>query len=129
MHQYGEDGLCLIWGVNNALQIRLLSKDNVFREIQKVNVANKQRNSRHYVGRNGIDFRAFKHVLKSHFGVLLRRVKKYKLKGGYLLTYDFGDYYHTVALYNGEVLDSRKEKEIKDLNVEKRLVDVYKVVR
>jgi hypothetical protein len=129
MHQYGEDGLCLLWGVNNALQKKILTKEPVFREIQKINANNTNRNIRHYVGKDGLDFKAFKAGIKNLYGISLRRVKEYKMKGAYLLTYDFGSYYHTVALVDGEVLDSRKEKEITTLNTVRRLVDVYKVVK
>jgi hypothetical protein len=129
MHQYGEEGLCLIWGVNNALQRKLLTKEAVMREISHINDLNTRRTIRHYIGRDGINFRAFKRVLKERYRIYLRKVKTYKMTGRYLVTYDFGDYYHTVALVDGEILDSRKENEIRSLDTDRRVVDVYRVAR
>jgi hypothetical protein len=128
MRQYGQQGLCLIWGVNNALGRKILTKETVFSLLRQENIRDRKRNSRYYVGWDGIDFKSFKKVILSHYGIYLKKVKNYKMTGGYLLTYDFHDYYHTVALRDGEVIDSRKEKEIKDLDVDRRLVDIYKVV-
>jgi hypothetical protein len=128
MKQYGQQGLCLIWGVNNALGRKVLTKEGVFSLIHKENVRDKKRNSRYYVGWDGIDFKTFKKVILNGYGIYLKKVKNYKMTGSYLLTYDFNDYLHTVALRDGEVIDSRREKEIKDLDVDRRLVDVYKVV-
>ena len=55
-------------------------------------------------------------------------MKNFTNKGRYLITYDFGDYLHTIALVDGVVLDSRKNHEITSLNNNHRLVDVYKIV-
>lgn len=128
MKQYGQQGLCLIWGVNNALGRKVLTKEGVFRLIHMENVRDRRRNSRYYVAKDGIDFKTFKKVILNGYGIYLKKVKNYKMTGSYLLTYDFSDYLHTVALRDGEVIDSRREKEIKDLDVDRRLVDVYKVV-
>jgi hypothetical protein len=128
MKQYGQQGLCLIWGVNNALGRKVLTKEGVFRLINRENVRDRSHNSRYYVARDGIDFKTFKKVILNGYGIYLKKVKNYKMQGSYLLTYDFHDYLHTVALRDGEVIDSRREKEIKDLDVDRRLVDVYKVV-
>jgi hypothetical protein len=128
MKQYGQQGLCLIWGVNNALGRKVLTKEGVFRLIHRENVRDRSHNSRYYVARDGIDFKTFKKVILNGYGIYLKKVKNYKMQGSYLLTYDFHDYLHTVALRDGEVIDSRREKEIKDLDVDRRLVDVYKVV-
>jgi predicted protein tyrosine phosphatase len=129
MHQRGEDGLCLIWAVNNALQKNIVSKEVILAEFQRINQNNKKRYAPYYVNKDGLDFKTFKVVVKKRYGVALRKVKSYKMKGSYLLTYDFGDHYHTVALVDGEVLDSRKTREITGVDTPRRLVDVYKVVR
>jgi hypothetical protein len=129
MHIRGEDGFCLIWAVNNALQSNVVSKDRILAEFARINHNNKKRNTLYYINKDGLDFKTFKTALKNVYGITLRRMKKYKMKGAYLLTYDFGNHLHTVALHNGEVLDSRKEKEITSLDTPKRLVDIYKVVR
>jgi hypothetical protein len=129
MHQRGEEGFCLVWAVNNALQSNIVSKDRILAEFARINHNNKKRNTQYYINKDGLDFKTFKTALKNVYGITLRRMKKYKMKGAYLLTYDFGSYYHTVALVNGEVLDSRKKEEITGLDTTRRLVDVYKVVR
>lgn len=129
MHKYGEQGLCLIWGVNNALQKNLVTKERIFAELVRMDHNNIRRNRNYYVANDGLNFKSFKVALQKVYGVGLRKMKKYKLKGSYLLTYDFGDYYHTVALVNGEILDSRKEKEITSLETNRKLVDIYKVVK
>ena len=128
MKQYGQQGLCLIWGVNNALGRKVLTKDAVFRLINKENRRDRRHNSRFYIANDGIDFKTFKKVILNAYGIYLKRVKNYKTTGSYLLTYDFNDYLHTVALRDGEVIDSRREKEITDLDVDRKLVDIYKVV-
>lgn len=129
MNQYGEEGLCLIWAVNNALQKNIVTKERIFAEFSRINHDNTRRKAPYYIGKDGLNFKTFKSVLQKSYGIRLRRMKKYKMKGAYLLTYDFGSYYHTVALVDGEILDSRKEKEITSLDTTKRLVDIYKVVR
>lgn len=129
MHKYGEQGLCLIWGVNNALQKNIVTKERIFAELARINNNNTRRNAPYYIGKDGLNFKTFKVVLQKNYGIGLRRMKKYKMNGAYLLTYDFGSYYHTVALVNGEILDSRKEKEITGLDTTRKIVDIYKVVR
>jgi len=129
MHQYGEPGLCLMYSVNNALQKPLITKEVLFRELREMNDRNTRRNSRYYAGKDGIDFRSFKTVLKDNYRVYLRKVKNYKMKGRYIVTYDFKDVYHTVALVDGELLDSEKKDEMKDVNNNIKVVDVYKVIR
>jgi hypothetical protein len=129
MHQRGEEGLCLVWAVNNALQKNLISKESILDEFARVNSSNKKRYAPYYVNKDGLNFKTFKAVIKRRYGIALRRVKNYKMEGSYLLTYDFGDYYHTVALVDGEILDSRKTKEITGLDTARKLVDVYKVVK
>ena len=129
MKQYGQQGLCLIWGVNNALGRKVLTKEGVFRLINKENVRDRNHNSRYYIARDGIDFKSFKKVIKEGFGVYLKKVKTYRMTGNYLLTYDFHDYLHTIAMRDGEVIDSRKHQEITSLDTDRKLVDVYKVIR
>lgn len=129
MHQYGEPGLCLMYSVNNALQNPIITKEVLFRELRQINEANPRRNSRYYVGKDGIDFRSFKRVLMDNYRIYLRKVKTYKMKGRYLITYDFKSVLHTVALVDGEIMDSEKKDEIKDINNGHKIVDVYKVVR
>ena len=129
MHQYGEQGYCLLWAINNSLQRKILTKDGILKELKGINERNKTHNSRYYMGDDGLDFKSFKAIIKRVFGIYLKRVKTYKLVGSYILTYDFGDYYHTVGMIDGEILDSRKHSEIKSLDTKVPLVDVYKVVR
>jgi hypothetical protein len=129
MRQLGQEGLCLIWAVNNALGQRLLTKESVFRLLAAENRRDRRHNSRYYIARDGIDFKSFKKVIKEGFGVYLKRVKTYRMTGNYLLTYDFHDYLHTIAMRDGEVIDSRKHQEITSLDTDRKLVDVYKVIR
>jgi hypothetical protein len=128
MHQYGEQGFCLVWAVNNALQQNLLNKNVVVRELMVLNDKNKIRNKQHYVNRDGINFRSFKKVIKNIYGVGLRKVKTYNMKGRYILTYDFGKYLHTVALVDGQLLDSERNSDL-SLDTKRKLVDVYKVIK
>jgi predicted transcriptional regulator len=128
MHQYGEQGFCLVWAVNNALQQTLLNKNVIVRELMTLNDKNKNRNKQHYVNREGINFRSFKKVIKDIYGVGLRKVKTYSMKGRYILTYDFGKYLHTVALVDGKLLDSERGSDL-SIDTKRKLVDVYKVIR
>jgi hypothetical protein len=124
---YGQDGLCLIWAVNNAFKSKILNPKVVFAQIAEIDRRDKKRSWSYFVNKDGIDFNTFKKVMKEKYGIQLIKVKNYSNKGKYLLTYDFGDYYHTVAMTDGEVIDSRKSKEIKDTNPGVPLVDVYKI--
>lgn len=124
---YGQQGLCLIWAINNAYKRKILDKDMVLAQIAQIDKNNPARTMKYYIGKDGIDFKTFKRLLKSSYGIQLTKVKKYTNKGKYLLTYDFGSYYHTVAMTNGEVIDSRKQKEITTPTPNVPLVDVYKI--
>jgi hypothetical protein len=127
-HEYGSNGLCLLWAVNNALQGDVLTPSVVLPYIEEENKKNKKRNIRSYASSDGIDFRVFKKVLKEVFQIRLVKVDKVNKGGKYIITYDFGDYYHTVGYYKGKVLDSRRRQEITTLNPGHRVVDIYRVV-
>lgn len=124
---YGQQGLCLIWAINNAYKRKILDKDIVLAQIAQIDKNNPTRTLKYYIGKDGIDFRTFKKLMKNSYGIKLTKVKNYSNKGKYLLTYDFGSYYHTVAMTNGEVIDSRKQREITNPNPPVPLVDVYKI--
>jgi hypothetical protein len=124
---YGSEGYCLIWAINNAFKRKILDKDIVLAQIAQIDKNNHARTLKYYIGKDGIDFRTFKKLLKNSYGIKLTKVKHYSNKGKYLLTYDFGSYYHTVAMTNGEVIDSRKQKEITTPTPNVPLVDVYKI--
>jgi hypothetical protein len=124
---YGAEGLCLIWAINNAYKRKILDKDIVLAQIAQIDKNNPTRTLKYYIGKDGIDFRTFKKLLKNSYGIKLIKVKNYSKKGKYLLTYDFGSYYHTVAMTNGEVIDSRKRNEITTPTPDVPLVDVYKI--
>jgi hypothetical protein len=127
MHQYGAGGLCLLWAVNNALGEEVLRTGPIMRAIGKIDHEDKTRNARYFVGKDGIDFKTFKKVIRNDYGIELKKVKHTSKMGRYLLTYDFGDYLHTIAMRKGEVLDSRKRQEIKQFDAEQPLVDIYKL--
>ncbi len=127
MHQYGKEGFCLIWAINNALQRRLLSPEKVVDYLVQRDNEDKKRDIYDFIDRDGIDFEEFREYLREEHGIKLQKVDKVQKQGRYLVTYDFGDYYHTIAVYNGKVLDSRKKMEIKSLKNRRPLVDIYKV--
>lgn len=127
MKQYGKPGLCLLWGINNALNRVVLTPDELYSQIRRINKEDRRHNIRYFEGRDGIDFKTFRKVILEK-GIYLRKMKNFTNKGRYLITYDFGDYLHTIALVDGVVLDSRKNHEITSLNNNHRLVDVYKIV-
>lgn len=127
MHQFGQEGFCLIWAVNNALQRKLLTVDDVLREIHEEDVKDKSRDVDHYIGLDGLDFETFRKILREDYKIRLVKVHKITKHGRYLVTYDFGDYYHTIAVYNGKPLDSRKKLQIKSLQTRRRLVDIYRL--
>jgi hypothetical protein len=130
MHQYGAEGLCLVWGINNALQEKILSPSKLMPYIDEENKRDKDHNSRYYVGRDGINFRVFKKIIDKVFKITLKRVKSVRKHGSYIVTYDFGDYYHTIGVYEGNALDSRKQEEITEIKPPGlRIVDIYKVSR
>jgi hypothetical protein len=124
---YGAEGFCLVWAINNAFKRKILDKDMIVAQIKQMDRNNPKRTLKYYIGKDGIDFRSFKKLLKTSYGIKLTKVSKYTNKGKYLLTYDFGSYLHTVAMTNGEVIDSRKEKEITTPTPNVPLVDVYKI--
>jgi len=124
---YGAEGLCLIWAINNAYKRKILDKDIVLAQIAQIDKNNPTRTLKYYIGKDGIDFRSFKKLMKDSYGIKLTKVSNYSNKGKYLLTYDFGSYLHTVAMTNGEVIDSRKQKEITTPTPNVPLYDVYKI--
>jgi len=124
---YGAEGLCLIWAINNAYKRKILDKDIVLAQIAQIDKNNPTRTLKYYIGKDGIDFRTFKKLMKDSYGIKLTKVSKYSNKGKYLLTYDFGSYLHTVAMTNGEVIDSRRQKEITTPTPDVPLVDIYKI--
>lgn len=126
MHQYGESGFCLIWAVNNALQRNLLDKDTILRELKGLNKKNKNRNVQYYVNKGGLNFKSFKRVIDDVYGIKLKRVREYNDQNSYIVTYDMGGYLHTVAMVDGEILDSERESKITDKS---KRVDIYKVIR
>jgi hypothetical protein len=96
-------------------------------QITEIDRRDKKHKINYFIGRDGIDFNTFKKLLKESYGIQLVKVKNFTNKGKYILTYDFGDYYHTIAMVDGEVIDSRKNKEIKSTNPGVPLVDIYKI--
>lgn len=124
---YGQQGFCLIWAINNAFKRKVLDKDTVLMQLVQIDKKDKKRSLRYFIANDGIDFKTFKKLMKNSYGIQLFKVKNYSNKGKYLLTYDFGDYFHTVAMNNGEVIDSRKTHEITTPTPGYPLVDVYRV--
>lgn len=124
---YGQQGLCLIWAINNAFKSKVLDPKVVLAQIAIIDKRDKKHSWSHFVNKDGIDFNTFKKLLKKEYGIQLVKVKSYTNHGKYLLTFDFDDYYHTVAMVDGEVIDSRKNKEITSPTPGYPLVDVYKI--
>jgi hypothetical protein len=127
MHQYGQEGFCLVWAVNNALQKRLLTSEEVVDYLVDEDIEDKKKHIYDFIDKDGIDFEEFRDFLRDKYGIKLQKVNNISRNGRYLVTYDFGDYYHTVGVYNGKVLDSRKRMEIKSLATRRKLVDIYKL--
>jgi hypothetical protein len=124
---YGAEGFCLVWAINNAFKKKVLDAKAVVEQIKHIDRLDPHRTLKYFIGKDGIDFKTFKKLMKNVYDIQLTKVKKYSNKGRYLLTYDFGNYLHTVAMVDGEVIDSRKKQEITDTNPGKPLVDVYKI--
>jgi hypothetical protein len=125
MHQYGLEGFCLVWAVNNALQRRVVNPLELVKYLAREDDKDKKRGWDDFIARDGVDFEEFRNFIKEKYGIKLVKVDRISIHGKYLVTYDFGDYYHTVAVRNGKVLDSRKKHEIKTLNTRRKLVDIY----
>jgi hypothetical protein len=124
---YGAEGLCLIWAINNVFKRKVLDPKLVINQIKNIDRLDPHRGLKYFIGKDGIDFKTFKSLMKNMYDIHLTKVTKYSNKGKYLLTYNFGSYLHTVAMVDGEVIDSRKKEEITDPKPGKPLVDVYKV--
>jgi hypothetical protein len=126
---YGAEGLCLIWSINNAFKKVILDPKVIIDQIKQIDRLDKAKPLKYFIGKDGIDFKTFKKLIKDVYKIQLTKVKKYSNKGKYLLTYDFGSYYHSVAMVDGEVIDSRKKNEITSTDTGKPLVDVYKITK
>jgi hypothetical protein len=127
MHQYGQEGFCLVWSINNALQRKLLTSEEVVEYLKQEDQRDEKKTIKDFIAIDGIDFMEFREFLREKYGIRLKKVNNIVKSGRYLVTYDFGDYYHTVAVYNGKVYDSRKRLEIKTLDTRRKLVDIYKL--
>lgn len=127
MHQYGREGFCLIWAVNNALQQNIVKQDEVLEELAKKDEADKSRDWEDFIDNTGIDFNAFRDIIRNKYGIELRKVNGVSNIGGFIITVEYKDYLHSISLYNGKVLDNRKRKELKHIPWD-RVYDIYQVI-
>jgi hypothetical protein len=126
MHQYGEEGFCLIWAVNNALQEKIVKKEDVVEEIIKMDADNSKRDLHDYIDSTGIDFMDFKRIIRRLYGIELKKVNGISNHGGFIITIDFKSYLHSISSYNGRIMDNRKKRELHHIPWDK-VVDIYKV--
>lgn len=126
MHQFGQEGFCLLWAVNNALQERIIDKEEVVLELMRFDKNNDKRTITDYIDSKGIVFDDFKKVINNLYGIELKKVNGVSNIGGFIIIVEFKGYNHVISLYNGKVLDNRKRHQLHHIPWD-RVESIYRV--
>lgn len=117
----GPGGSCLIHAVNNALGKHVVEVSEVNEAFDKIP---KWMQGRRW---DGYRFDLYRKFIRDKYGITLEKVKYMSTRESYIVNYKVSNYYHSITLKNGKVIDNREDHEIKRLPHRSRILDIYKV--